>query len=129
MSDELRVTERFSIVRRAKSFAHAGRGIAVLLKRTPNARLQLAALGIVVATGLHVRIGVYEWAFVVFAAGLVLAAEALNTAIEIYMDLTSPLIHPHARDAKDVAAGAVLIASITAALIGGIIFMPYFVKY
>jgi diacylglycerol kinase len=61
----------------------------------------------------------------VFAAGLVLMAEAFNTAIEIDIDLTSPDYHPYARDTKDVAAGAVLIASLTAAIIGILIFAPY----
>ena len=59
------------------------------------------------------------------AAGMVLMAEAFNTAIEIDIDLTSPTYHPYARDTKDVAAGAVLIASVTAAVIGILIFAPY----
>ena len=59
------------------------------------------------------------------AAGLVLAAEEFNTAIEIDIDLTSPEFHPFARDTKDVAAGAVLICAITAAIIGLFIFVPY----
>jgi diacylglycerol kinase len=63
----------------------------------------------------------------VFAGGFVLVAEAFNTAIEIDIDLTSPEYHPYAKDTKDVAAGAVLIAACTAALIGLIIFVPYFV--
>jgi len=59
----------------------------------------------------------------VLAAGLVLSAEAFNTAIEIDINLTSPEYHPYARDTKDVAAGAVLIASITALIIGLLIFL------
>ena len=61
----------------------------------------------------------------VFAGGLVLAAEAINTAIEIDIDLTSPQYHPFARDTKDVAAGAVLIAAITAAIVGAFVFVPH----
>jgi diacylglycerol kinase len=61
----------------------------------------------------------------VLAAGLVLVAEAVNTAIEIDIDLTSPTYHPYARDTKDVAAGAVLTAAFAAAVIGLIIFLPH----
>ena len=63
--------------------------------------------------------------FLVLAAGMVLAAEAFNTAIEIDIDLTSPEFHPYARDTKDVAAGAVLIAASTAFVIGMVVFGPH----
>ena len=65
----------------------------------------------------------------IFASGLVFMAEAFNTAIEIDIDLTSPEYHPFARDTKDVAAGAVLIAALTAAVIGVFIFGPYLLKF
>ena len=58
--------------------------------------------------------------------GLVLAAEAFNTAIERLVNLVSPDYHPIAGDVKDIAAGAVLICAVTAALVGAIIFIPYF---
>ena len=62
---------------------------------------------------------------IIFAAGLVLVAEAFNTAIEIDMNLTSPEHHPYAKDTKDVAAGAVLISSVVAAVVGILIFWKY----
>lgn len=65
-----------------------------------------------------------EWLFLIFAIGIVLITEALNTAFEIDIDLTSPTYHPYARDTKDVAAGAVLLAVIMAGIIGFIIFLP-----
>ena len=61
-----------------------------------------------------------------FMFGMVLAAEGFNTAIERLVDLVSPDFHPVAGDVKDVAAGAVLICAIAAAIIGMIIFIPYF---
>jgi diacylglycerol kinase (ATP) len=67
-----------------------------------------------------------EWAMIILAAGFVFSTEAFNTAIEIDIDLTSPGYHPYARDVKDVAAGAVLLAAITASVIGLLIFLPYF---
>lgn len=70
-----------------------------------------------------------EWMFLLVAGGMVFAAEAFNTAIEIDMDLTSPEFHPYARDTKDVAAAAVLITSIFALLIGILIFFKYLPFY
>ena len=112
----------FSIVKRAKSFTHAGRGIWIFLKTTHNAWVHLAILIVAVILGIYFNIGNIEWAFLVFAGGLVLAAEAFNTAIEIDIDLTSPEYHPSARDTKDVAAGAVLISALTALIVGILIF-------
>ena len=117
--------ERFSIVKRAKSFTYAGRGIWLLIKTTHNAWIHIALFLVAVALGAYFHISQTDWVLLIFAAGLVLAAEAFNTAIEIDIDLTSPEYHPFARDTKDVAAGAVLIAAIAAAIIGIFIFGPY----
>ncbi len=124
--DELIDTKHeFSLLKRAKSFVHAGRGILVLLKTTPNVWIHIVALGIVVALGFYFHITTTEWIALVFVCGLVLVSEAFNTALEIDINLTSPKYHPYARDVKDVAAGAVLIAAITAGIVGVIIFLPY----
>jgi len=127
MEEPQRNTEPFSFVKRAKGFTHAGRGIWVFLKTTHNAWIHLAILAMMVLAGLYFHIIYIDWMLLTFAGGLVLMAEAFNTAIEIDIDLTSPQYHPYARDTKDVAAGAVLIASITAAIIGIGIFGHYFV--
>lgn len=116
---------RFSLAKRAGSFIHAGRGIAVFVRSTHNAWIQLLILVIAIVLAWHFRITRIEWMMLVLAAGLVLCAEAFNTAIEIDIDLTSPTRNPLARDTKDVAAGAVLIAAVTASAIGAIIFLPY----
>jgi diacylglycerol kinase len=116
--------ERFSIVKRAKSFTHAGRGLWIFLRTTHNAWIHICVLAVAVFLGWYFRIATFDWALLIFAAGFVLTAEAFNTAIEIDMNLTSPEFHPFARDTKDVAAGAVLIASLTAAAIGLLIFLP-----
>jgi diacylglycerol kinase (ATP) len=125
--EQLDTKKEFSLVKRAKSFSHAGRGIYVFIKTTYNAWLHILALAIVVALGFYFQITQTEWMMLVFACGFVLAAEAFNTAIEIDIDLTSPTFHPYAKDTKDVAAGAVLISAITAAIIGILIFGPYII--
>ena len=65
-----------------------------------------------------------EWCAVLFAIALVWVAEALNTALERLTDLASPEFHPLAGKAKDMAAGAVLLAVAGAVLIGIVIFGP-----
>ncbi|HEY4511715.1 MAG TPA: diacylglycerol kinase family protein [Candidatus Paceibacterota bacterium] len=120
--------EKFSVVKRAQSFTHAGRGILMFLKTTHNAWLQVAVLLIAVALGVYFKITVTEWTLLVIVAGMVFVAEAFNTAIEIDMNLTSPEFHPFARDTKDVAAGAVLIASVIALIVGALIFYKYIFK-
>lgn len=112
-------------MKRIKSFTHAGRGIGVFLKTTPNAWIHLLVLMVVVCLGIYLHITRIEWVMLIFAGGLVLITEAINTAIEIDMDLTSPEYHPYAKDTKDVAAGAVLISSATALVIGVLIFWNY----
>ncbi len=120
--------DEFSIVKRAKSFTHAWRGAGVFIRSTHNAWIHLAVLALAVLAGIYFQITQTDWLFIVLAAGAVLVAEAFNTAIEIDIDLTSPEYHPYARDTKDVAAGAVLIASIMAAIIGLVIFVPYILR-
>lgn len=119
--------QRFSFVARAKSFTHAGRGLRVFFKTTHNAWVQVAILVLAILLGIYVEISRTDWLLLIFAAGLVLTTEALNTAFEIDINLTSPDMHPYARDTKDVAAGAVLLASLTAAAIGIGIFGPYII--
>ena len=65
-----------------------------------------------------------EWIAVILAIGLCMTAEAFNTAIESVVDLASPEQHPLAGRAKDVAAGAVLLAAMTAVVVGVIVFGP-----
>jgi len=119
--------KEFSVVKRAKSFTHASRGIWILLKTTHNAWIHLVILVIAVALGIYFDITKTEWFMLIIVSGFVLTAEAFNTAIEIDIDLTSPDYHPYARDTKDVAAGAVLISAVTALVVGVLIFGPYVV--
>lgn len=106
------------------SFGYAWRGLRVHLATQPNARLHLIATIAVCAAGWWWKIAPLEWCALIAAIGLVWTAEALNTALEFYTDLASPEFHPLAGKAKDVAAGAVLAASIASAIIGAIIFVP-----
>ncbi len=126
MSNRPTVTrEQLSLIRRAKSFSHAGRGLWLFVRTTPNAWIHLVVFILAIGFGLYFHITLSEWAILIFVGAFVLAAEAFNTAIEIDIDLTSPDYHPYARDTKDVAAGAVLIAVVASIVIGGLIFGRY----
>lgn len=127
MSELLDTKKEFSVVKRARSFAHAGRGILVFVKSTPNAWIHFLILASALYLGFHFHITRVEWLALILASGLVLVSEAFNTAIEIDIDLTSPEYHPYAKDTKDVAAGAVLLSALTALIIGIFIFGPYLV--
>jgi diacylglycerol kinase (ATP) len=110
---------------RGKSFACALRGIAVLLRTQMNARIHLLATVLVVAAGFMFRISRGEWVPLAFAIGIVWIAEAVNTAIEALADRITRENDDAIRRAKDVAAGAVLLAAITAAIIGLLILGPH----
>jgi diacylglycerol kinase len=74
--------------------------------------------------GFVLRINTTEWALIVFAMGLVIVTEILNSAIEIDVDLTSPGYHPFAKDIKDISAGAVLFSAFLAGIIAVLILLP-----
>jgi diacylglycerol kinase len=68
-----------------------------------------------------------EWCWIIIAIALVFITEMLNTSIEFLTDLVSPNYHPLAKNTKDVAAGAVLVAAIIAIILGLMIFLPKFI--
>ncbi|MBU3669033.1 MAG: diacylglycerol kinase family protein [Candidatus Taylorbacteria bacterium] len=121
--------KRFSLVARLKSFTHAGRGLWIFVKTTHNAWVQTIVLLLAIFFGLFFDITRMEWIILIVTSGIVLSAEAFNTAIEIDMDLTSPEYHPYVKDTKDVAAAAVLITAIVAVVVGVLIFYPYITDY
>ncbi len=117
-------SEQFSAAARARSFRDAFRGVAVLLATQHNARIHAAATLAVLAAGLWLGCTRVEWAVLVLAIALVWLAEGVNTALEALGDAVSAEHHPLVGRAKDVAAGAVLLASIGAAVAGLLIFVP-----
>jgi diacylglycerol kinase len=117
------VSRGFDLGGRLASFGHAGRGLRQLLDE-PNLRLQLSAAGAVLGLGLWLDVGRTDWALLVLASGLVLASEALNTALEALADRVAPDRHPLVAKAKDVAAAGVLIASLAAAALGLLVLGP-----
>ncbi len=112
------------ILRRMRSFRNAGRGLAAMLASEPNARIHALAVVVAVAAGLGFGITRSEWLAVVLSIGLVFVAEGMNTALEALCDVVSPQWHPGIARAKDVAAGAVLLAALTALVVATVVFGP-----
>ena len=111
-------------VRYSEKFLNAFRGLHVFSRITRHLLVHIASALVVILLGFYFDISGIEWILLIFAIGFVMVTEALNTAIEIDIDLTSPEYHPYARDTKDVAAAAVLLSVFTAAIVGLIIFLP-----
>lgn len=124
MNYKMREKKRFSIVARVKSVTHAWRGLCILIETTHNFWMQIFFSILVIYLGIILKISQTEWLFIIIAIGLVVISEAINTAFEIDIDLTSPDYHPYARDTKDVAATAVALSVVVAGVIGIIIFLP-----
>ncbi|QIL76500.1 MULTISPECIES: diacylglycerol kinase family protein [Hymenobacter] len=110
--------------RRAASFGHAFRGVVSALGSEVHLRFHALATVVVIGLGFYFSISRTEWALVALAVGTVWTAELANTAIEALTDLVSPEYHPLAGKAKDVAAGAVLLAALAAVVVGLLIFAP-----
>ena len=113
-----------SILHERKSFGYAIEGIVYSFKKGTHFKIHVAAAIVVVILGLIYAISSFEWLVVLLISSAVIAAEAFNTAIEETCDILHPEHHPGARLAKHCAAGAVLILSIAAVIIGLIIFLP-----
>ena len=107
-----------------RSFGFAAQGIAYLFRTQPNFWVHTLAAGLVVVFTVWLGTTPAETGVLFLAIGLVLAAEAFNSAVEAIVDLASPEYHPLARTAKDTAAGGVLIAAVAAALVGLVVLGP-----
>lgn len=100
------------------------KGIFTAIRTQHNIWVQITVAILVVIAGLWLDISIAEWLFIIFAIGFVLSAEIFNSAIEMLVDLVTPEYNQKAGLIKDMAAGAVLIAAITAAIIGLLVFIP-----
>jgi len=112
------------LLRFSRSVRCAGRGLWDVLSTQRNARIHVVAGVGVISVGVWLQVSALALALLCGLIALVCAAEAFNTAIEAVVDLASPEMHPLARRAKDVAAGAVLLCAFGAAAAGALILGP-----
>jgi diacylglycerol kinase len=108
-----------------RSFGYAFEGLLHAFKEHASFKVEVIAAVIVLFAGLMFRINRVEWMVLVLLIFSVLVAELLNTSIETALDYLAKEHHVDVKIAKDVAAGAVLILSIGAVVIGLLIFYPY----
>jgi diacylglycerol kinase len=113
---------------RWSSLKVAFEGISSLLKTEKNTWIYIPISLIVIALGFYFQVSLPEWLSLIICIGLVWSFEAINTSLEALVDLSSPDIHPLAKIAKDCAAAGVLIAAFTSAVVGILVFLPYFLN-
>lgn len=118
-------TRSFQFTGRIRSFRYAFAGLLRMIRCQHNAWIHAVATVGVVAFSFMFKLSRTEWCWIVLAIAIVWTAEALNTAFEFLADAAAPNFHPAMRDAKDVAAGAVLVTAIAALIIAIIVFWPH----
>ena len=116
------------IHRHYKSFRHACRGISEAVRYHPNFRIHLILSAIALAGAVYFDFTRMEIVLVVFTIILGLSAEMINTSLESMTDLITKEWREEARVAKDVSAGMMLLVSVGAAIIAGILFIPRFLN-
>ena len=128
MRSEFDVKEEHSVKALIKSFQHAFCGILTSFVIGRNIKVHYIAALAAILGGLFFGISKVEFLIILLVSAQVICLEMVNTAIERTVDLVTSEYHIYAKIAKDVAAGAVLVAAIFATIIGGIIFLPYIFK-
>jgi diacylglycerol kinase len=116
--------KKFSILDRLKSFRFAFNGIKILFREEHNSIIHLISGICALIAGFVLNISLVEWIAIVFAIGLVLTLEIINSSIENIADFISAEQHEKIKKIKDLSAAGVLTASITALIIGLIVFIP-----
>lgn len=109
---------------RIGAFKHAFRGWWHVLQTQHNAWIHSVVATFIITVGLWLGLPPRDWAVIILTIAMVFTAEFINTAIEAVVDLASPVQHPLAKVGKDVGAGAVLVAALSAALVGLLILGP-----
>lgn len=113
------------ILGRIKGCGYALKGALILIRTEPSIQVQAVIAIIMTALGFYINITATEWILQTFAIGLVMSIEGLNTTVEAIADFIHPDFHNKIGFIKDIAAGAVFIAAVTAVIIGGVIYIPY----
>ncbi len=111
------------------SFKCAIQGIIQAIKTERNVKIHITIMILVIISGIVLKIAKQEWITCIILFGLVMSLELVNSAIETTVDIAMPEINEKAKNAKDIAAGAVLISAISSAIIGLTIFIPKIIEF
>ncbi len=117
-------SQKFSIIKRIKSFSFAFNGLKILIKEEHNARVHLIAACLVILAGFLFRLSTNEWLIIVLTIGFVFSLEIINSAIENIADFISPEKNESIKKIKDLAAASVLMSAFVALIVGFFIFVP-----
>ena len=112
-----------------RNIGYANQGIAYFFKTERNGRIQAMVASIIIVLAFFLQVSSMEWCFILACIAAVLSLEMTNTALERVCEMLSKDFHPIVKVIKDLAAGAVWVASIFSSVIGAIIFYPYVVKF
>ena len=110
------------------SFKYAFEGIFTAIKKEKNIKIHVFIMILVIIAGIVLKISKFEWIICIILFGIVIAGEMFNSTIETIIDMVMPNKNDMAKKAKDISAGAVLILSISAAVVGIIIFLEKLCK-
>ncbi len=108
-----------------KSFQYAVKGLIKIFREEQNIRIQVLVGVFVLCCGYNFHLKRIEWCIIIILITIVILMEIINSAIERIADVLKPRIDSYVKEIKDIMAGAVMIASILAVIIGIIIFWPY----
>lgn len=112
------------LINRFKSVGYAFKGAILLLKTEASIKIQFVIALLVTIAGFYFNISTNEWIIQLLAISLVMSIEGINTAIEEIANFIHPEHNNKIGLIKDIAAGAVFIASVFAVIIGFIIYLP-----
>lgn len=115
----------FSIKKFSHSLSYAAKGFRFVFQHEQNFRIQLVMSVVVIVAMLYFHISGTQAVLLVLSMALVLILEVVNSVFEQLVDLLKPRLHYVVGEIKNMMAAAVLLASLAAAVVGGVIFWPY----
>ncbi len=111
-----------------RSFQYSIKGLTKTFREEPNLKIQTIIGIIIVICGLYFRLTYIQWCLVIFAIGLVILMELINSAVERITDVLKPRINSYVKDIKDIMAAIVFVSALIAIAIGLAVFLPYLLK-
>lgn len=111
-----------------QSIAHAWNGCRYAYRNEQNLRIHTVAAIWVLVAAAALQINLHDWVILILTIILVLGVELINSGAEILADLIKPRLNSQVKVMKDTMAGAVLVVSIGAAIVGALVFYPYIIE-
>lgn len=112
-----------------KKFKNAFNGLFIMIKEERSLWVHFFVAFLVIVFGFILKLSYVEWGLIVFAIGLVIGFEIINTAIEYLVDIVSFEYNVKVKKVKDVSAMATLFVTIIAIIIGGLVFIPAIIDF